>query len=136
DEEDRTAREEAGLDKVEEKLERKRRKAGEASPTVPPAAFTPGDDLTPGEEQAPTIEPEVVEPVPVKPRFRDRLTKARSRLAGVVGSLRKAKIDDDAWDELEEALIGADVGIEPTQELLDHLRARVADEGLTEGGQL
>jgi fused signal recognition particle receptor len=73
---------------------------------------------------------------PVKPRFRDRLAKARSRLAGVVGSMRRGAIDDDVWDDLEEALIGADVGVEPTQELLDHLRERVKAEGMTEGAQL
>ena len=84
-------------------------------------------------------EPELAEPdvaEPVKPRFRDRLAKARSRLAGVVGSMRRSSIDDDIWDDLEEALIGADVGVEPTQELLDHLRERVAAEGMTEGSQL
>ncbi|MEZ5141346.1 MAG: signal recognition particle-docking protein FtsY [Acidimicrobiales bacterium] len=72
----------------------------------------------------------------VKPRFRDRLAKARDKLKGTFGALRKAKIDDDAWEELEYALIGADVGIEPTQELLEHLKGRVAEEGLTDGEQL
>ncbi|MBI2704301.1 MAG: signal recognition particle-docking protein FtsY [Actinobacteria bacterium] len=132
DEEAHAARREAGLEGVEEKLERKRRRQGEepelgaAAPSASPAAPV----------ATPEAEPEIVQPVPVKPRFRDRLAKARSRLAGVVGSLRKTKIDDDIWDELEEALIGADVGIEPTAELLDHLRDRVKAEGLTEGGQL
>jgi fused signal recognition particle receptor len=73
---------------------------------------------------------------PVKPRFRDRLAKARDKLKGTFGALRQAKIDDDTWDELEYALIGADVGIEGTQELLDHLKARVQAEGITDGEQL
>ncbi len=78
----------------------------------------------------------VVEDAP-RPRFRDRLSKARSKLSGMVGALAgRSKIDEDAWDEIEEALIGADVGIEPTQDLLDHLRAQVKEQGLETGDQL
>jgi fused signal recognition particle receptor len=88
-------------------------------------------------EAAPPIAEPLVEEVPVKPRFRDRLTKARGLLSGYVGSIvGRAKIDDETWDELEEALIRADVGIGPTAELLEHLRARVKADGLTDGAQL
>ncbi|WP_208029499.1 signal recognition particle-docking protein FtsY [Rhabdothermincola sediminis] len=88
------------------------------------------------EAEAITVEAAPVE-VPVKPRFRDRLAKARGLLAGYVGSLvGRSTIDAETWEELEEALIRADVGVEPTTELLDHLRARVKDEGLTGGEQL
>jgi len=74
---------------------------------------------------------------PVKPRFRDRLTKARSKLAGMVGALTgRSKIDEEAWDEIEEALIGADVGLDATQELLSHLRTQVTEQGLETGDQL
>ena len=94
--------------------------------------------LAPPAGEAPAVE-EVVEEAPeapVKPRFRDRLGKARERLSGVFGALRKATIDDETWDDLEAALIGADVGVEATEELLEHLRGRVAAEGLTEGSDL
>jgi len=79
-----------------------------------------------------------VEPAaPGRPRFRDRLGKARTLFSGYVGSiLSRPKIDDQTWDELEEALIRADVGIEPTTELLDQLRATVAAEGITDSAQL
>ncbi len=90
-----------------------------------------------------TGDPPVVEPVDAQPEdaprpgFRDRLSKARSKLSGMVGALAgRSKIDEDAWDEIEEALIGADVGIEPTQDLLDHLRATVKEQGLENGDQL
>jgi len=73
----------------------------------------------------------------VRPRFRDRLTKARSALAGAFGSIGgRRRIDDETWDELEEALIRADVGVAATQDLLDHLRSRVKADGLTDGEQL
>src|SRR4029079_17427652 len=75
--------------------------------------------------------PEVV--APVKPSFRDRLTKGRSAFAGAFGSvLSRSKIDDDTWDDLEEAMLRADVGVGPTTELLDAVRGRVKDEGITE----
>ncbi len=98
--------------------------------------------VAPAEAEAVVAEAEAIlaeapPEVPVKPRFRDRLTKARGLLSGYVGSLvGRGKIDDESWDELEEALIRADVGVQPTQELLDHLRTRVREEGLTEGAQL
>jgi fused signal recognition particle receptor len=98
--------------------------------------------VAPAEAEAVVAEAEAIvaeapPEAPVKPRFRDRLTKARGLLSGYVGSLvGRGKIDDETWEELEEALIRADVGVQPTQELLEHLRQRVKDEGLTDGQQL
>src|SRR5688572_27610552 len=43
------------------------------------------------------------------------------RIAVLLG---RTQITDDLWDELEELLIGADVGAETTDELLERLRAR------------
>ncbi|MDQ3897859.1 MAG: signal recognition particle-docking protein FtsY, partial [Actinomycetota bacterium] len=86
-----------------------------------------------GTREAPIeeAEPEAAAP-PVKPRFRDRIGKARGLLAGYLGSVRsRAKIDEETWDELEEALIRADVGIAATTALLDQLRAQVKAEGIS-----
>ena len=68
-----------------------------------------------------------VEPVEVAPpSFRDRLGKARSALAGALGSIRSRSVmDHETWDELEEALIRADVGVATTGELLAAARERV-----------
>jgi fused signal recognition particle receptor len=75
-------------------------------------------------------EPEAA-PVVERARFRDRLGKARSQLAGYLGSvLARTEIDDDTWDELEEALIRADVGVTATTDLLERLRERVRTEGI------
>jgi len=47
-----------------------------------------------------------------RPRFRDRLGKARAALSGAMGSIAgRSKIDAETWGELEEALILADVGV-------------------------
>jgi len=121
-------------------LEPPKRKEKAAPPKAPPARpVTP----PPSEVLAPPEEPEVVAPpepeavpevvAPVRPSFRDRLAKARSAFAGAVGSvLSRSRIDDDTWDDLEEALLRADVGIGPTTELLDAVRARVKDEAITD----
>jgi fused signal recognition particle receptor len=72
-----------------------------------------------------------------RPRFRDRLGKARAAFSGAMGSIAgRSKIDAETWDELEEALILADVGVGSTQDLLDHLRARVKADGLSNGEEL
>jgi len=86
----------------------------------------------------PTLQPEPLpepEPVvePVKPKLRDRLGKARSTISGFMGSvLAREKIDGETWDELEEALIRADVGVATTTDILDRLRASVDGQGITE----
>ena len=77
---------------------------------------------------APAAEPEVLE----KPRFRDRLGKARSLLASQLAGLRgRSKLDQEAWDELEEALVLADVGIVTTEALLQDLKQRARTGGLS-----
>ncbi|MGV3760465.1 MAG: signal recognition particle-docking protein FtsY, partial [Actinomycetota bacterium] len=87
-------------------------------------------------EEAPPVEegPPVVEEAPaVKPSFRERLTKARATVSGYLGSvLAKDKIDAETWDELEEALIRADVGVSATTDILDRLRATVKEQSITD----
>jgi fused signal recognition particle receptor len=70
----------------------------------------------------------VEEPVlPAEPAsYRSRLGKARGLLSGYLGAVRaKGKIDATTWDDLEEALIRADVGVGATDALLGDLRSRV-----------
>jgi fused signal recognition particle receptor len=125
-----------------------RRRTGgvELEPPRAPARRPP--QPRPVQPPAPTVEvepeaaaePEVVEAPPApapRPRFRDRLGKARSLLSGYVGSiLSRTDIDDDTWDELEEALVRADVGVAATQAILDDLRARVKAENITSSAAL
>ena len=68
--------------------------------------------------------PEPAEP----PTYRSRLGKARGLLSGYLGAVRsKGRIDAATWDDLEEALIRADVGVGATDALLDGLRTGVKD---------
>ena len=72
-----------------------------------------------------------------RPRLRDRLTKARASLAAAFTGVRaRAGITDESWDELEEALLRADVGLRVTTELLDGLRAQVKAKTIATPGEL
>jgi fused signal recognition particle receptor len=68
-----------------------------------------------------------------RPRLRDRLGKARATLTGALLGVRsRSGIDTDTWDDLEEALLRADVGVGVTDRLLGDLRGRVAAKEITE----
>ncbi|HEX6417146.1 MAG TPA: signal recognition particle-docking protein FtsY [Acidimicrobiales bacterium] len=81
--------------------------------------------------EAPPAEAAPVAP-PVRPTFRERLAKARGTIGGYLGSIRSRKVDDETWEELEEALIRADVGVATTQRVLDDLRAAAAAESIAD----
>lgn len=51
----------------------------------------------------------------------------------IAGLFDRAKIDESTWDELEELLISADVGVETTEKLLARVKKRVRDEKLSDG---
>lgn len=58
--------------------------------------------------------------------------RTRSLFSKAFASLRgRGKIDQDAWDELEETLLRADIGIKVTTQLLDPLRQRAKAGSLT-----
>jgi fused signal recognition particle receptor len=113
------------------------------APTVPPpraggtATLDRVDDatLTDDLEVVDVVEIELpVEVEPVRPAsLRDRLSKARNAFTGAVaGVLGRSGITEESFEDLEEALLRADVGIGVTTELLDGLRARVAAREITE----
>ena len=84
-------------------------------------------DAAPTVDSAPgTVEPAAVLGPPKTPELRDRMGKTRGLLAGYVRSLRaRSSVDESAWEDLEEALLRADVGVATTTVLLDDLRGRV-----------
>jgi len=73
-------------------------------------------------------------PVVAEPAsYQGRLGKARGLLSGYIGAVRaRARIDAGTWDELEEALIRADVGVGATDALLEDLRGRVKAGEITD----
>ncbi|CAM3354474.1 signal recognition particle-docking protein FtsY [Marinicrinis lubricantis] len=60
-------------------------------------------------------------------KFKDGLTKTRSAFVEKVEDLitRRKKIDEEFYEELEEILITADVGVGTVMELIDQLRKEV-----------
>ncbi|MEH0981141.1 signal recognition particle-docking protein FtsY [Micromonospora sp. CPCC 205556] len=79
------------------------------------------------------IEPPVVAPpLEVPEPTAGRLVRLRSRLSrsqnvfgkSLLGLLSRDHLDEDTWEEIEDALITADIGIEATREIVDRLRER------------
>ncbi len=110
-------------------------------PTAPPPKPARDEDVTGDSGDTLVAEPDtdvqIEQPVveaPVRPAsLRDRLSKARSAFSGAFGSvLGRSSIDSDTWDELEEALLRADVGLAVTDGLLDGLKAKVKAKEITE----
>ncbi len=59
-------------------------------------------------------------------RLRSRLSQSQNALGkGLLTLLSRDRLDEDTWEEVEETLLRADVGVIPTQELVERLRARV-----------
>ena len=98
------------------------RDAAESGPAViaPPA---------PPREPAPAPAPEIEKPPPSAGRLvrlRDRLARSQSSVGSVLlGLLSRDRLDDDTWDEIEEVLITADVGVVPARQIVDDLRTKV-----------
>ena len=64
-------------------------------------------------------------------RLRARLARSQGSLGkGLLAVLGRADLDDAAWEELEDTLLAADVGVGPTTDLVDALRTRVRVEGI------
>jgi fused signal recognition particle receptor len=113
-----------------------------APPEAPPRPAAPEVEVeAPPETEAPPApeaeveappEPEVeVEAEPkVRPRLRDRLGKTRAAISGAL--TRRGKVDPETWEELEEALLLADVGMPTTLKILEDVQARAAIEKPTD----
>jgi fused signal recognition particle receptor len=67
-------------------------------------------------------------------RMRDNLGKTRSALAAEVQATLFVELDDETWERLEEALIGADVGARTTAKVVETLESE-AGSGDLEGGE-
>ena len=131
----RTDREDAGTEAAE---------APEAAaPDVPPATDAvpdvPTGVETPLDDTAGVAEPEapVVEPAPLSSfeRFRLRLGRSRSGLGGSITGIFSRGLTEESWEDLEESLISADVGVEASLEIVEGLRARAREEGVRTGEQ-
>ena len=95
--------------------------------TAPPAQRPPAQ--APPAAPQPTIE----KPPPSAGRMirlRARLARSQSGFgSALLALLSRDRLDDDTWDEIEEVLITADVGVTPARQVVSDLRTRVKVEG-------
>lgn len=91
------------------------------------------DELAAGADTA-TL-PGVERPDPVAgrlQRLRARLARSQSTLGrGLLTLLSRDRLDEQTWEEIEDTLLAADVGVAPTHELVERLRTRVRVAGVT-----
>ncbi|MFJ8940735.1 signal recognition particle-docking protein FtsY [Streptomyces sp. NPDC102365] len=87
----------------------------------------PDTSATAPAAEAPPVEVEVPEPTAGRlVRLRARLSRSQNALGkGLLTLLAREHLDDDTWEEVEDTLLTADVGVQPTQELVERLRERV-----------
>ncbi|TYR65309.1 signal recognition particle-docking protein FtsY [Streptomyces parvus] len=91
------------------------------------------DAAAPVEEEAPVAEAPEAPALEVPEPTAGRLVRLRARLArsqnslgkGLLTLLSRDNLDEDTWEEIEDTLLTADVGVAPTQELVERLRERV-----------
>ena len=115
--------------------------------SAPPAAGTATVEAPPvevPEAEAPEAEAPAAEaPAAAAPPFEKpestgtRLVRLRERLAGsqsalgrgLLALLSRDRLEEDDWETLEDTLLTADLGVAPTQELVERLRTRLRVEG-------
>ncbi|KUL39810.1 signal recognition particle-docking protein FtsY [Streptomyces sp. NRRL F-4489] len=95
----------------------------------------PAAEAPVAEPEAPAAEPEApaAPAVEVPEPTAGRLVRLRARLArsqntlgkGLLTLLSREHLDEETWEEIEDTLLTADVGVAPTQELVERLRERV-----------
>jgi fused signal recognition particle receptor len=104
--------------------------------TVPSDVDTvtpPDDTLVEGAERLPAP-PERPEPAAGRlVRLRSRLARSQSALGkGLLGLLTRERLDEDTWQEIEDTLLTADLGVAPSRELVERLQTRVRVEGVAD----
>ena len=97
-----------------------------AGPPVqaPEAELATGILVEPPVIEAPALE--VPEPTAGRlVRLRSRLSRSQNAFGkGLLGLLSRDHLDEDTWEEIEDSLITADVGVDATREIVDRLRER------------
>ncbi|MVO89939.1 signal recognition particle-docking protein FtsY [Streptomyces sp. p1417] len=94
-------------------------------PVAEPSASAPVVEEAPA--APPALEIETPEPTAGRlVRLRARLSRSQNALGqGLLTLLSREHLDEDTWEEIEDTLLTADVGVAPTQELVERLRERV-----------
>ena len=89
--------------------------------------------------EEPATTPEPTEPVEeIEPaggrlgRLRGRLSRSQNAIGqGLMGILSAGDLDEDAWEEIEDTLIMADLGTAVTMKVSESLRDKIAERGVS-----
>src|SRR5918996_796998 len=119
----------------------RRRGVPEAPPRVEPESTEASSEEavqeTPTVREAPTITEPAPAPVEVvRPSLRDRLTRSRKFLTDRLADALHGAPDDETWDDLEAALIQADIGVATATRIVDDLKGVARDRRITEAEEL
>ncbi|MEU9854428.1 signal recognition particle-docking protein FtsY [Streptomyces sp. NPDC047974] len=116
-------------DEAETPREEPRRTVEEVGLPAAEAPEAPEAEAPAVEEPEAPAAPEIEVPEPTAGRLvrlRARLARSQNSLGkGLLTLLSREHLDEDTWEEIEETLLTADVGVAPTQELVERLRERV-----------
>jgi fused signal recognition particle receptor len=110
-------------------------KPATAAPARPaPAPVAPVEQPPSTADDEDTAALDAAAPVEVeRASFRTRMSKARGAFTGAFLGIRgRGGITQDTWDDLEESLLRADVGVRVTDELLSGLKARVKSKEIAD----
>ncbi|MGE5133694.1 MAG: signal recognition particle-docking protein FtsY [Gemmatimonadota bacterium] len=120
-----------------------RRRGVPPAPPAPPAPPPRAPEAEEGAGAAPAeVLPPVTGPPPVveaekPPPMAGRMVRLRGRLARsqtgfgsvLLGLLSRDTLDDAAWEEIEDTLITADLGVAPARQIVEELRTQVRVHG-------
>ena len=103
----------------------------------------PADELEPTPDQSPdtpaTPASSIERPEPVRgrmERLRERLASSGSLGRAILGVLSRGQLSAADWEEIEESLLIADLGLEATDTLMEALKRRVAVESVTDEARI
>ncbi|GAA1812946.1 signal recognition particle-docking protein FtsY [Planosporangium flavigriseum] len=112
----------------------------EAAPPVPPVEAAPPAPPVPPVEVPVEVVPPIETPAPTAGRLvrlRGRLSRSQNVFGkSLLALLSRDRLDDDTWEEVEETLIGADVGVAATTEIVGRLRERARVLGTSSASEL
>lgn len=119
------ATEQASQDVVEAPAE----PAEQSEPAAEPA---PAEQPAPAAEPAPQPQEEIAPATGRLSKLRGRLSKSQNAIGqGVLGLLTAGDLDEDAWEEIEDTLIMADLGTNATMKVTELLREKITERGVS-----
>lgn len=107
--------------------------AGAAAGTAAPAEAEETEASVIETEPVPESQLDDIEPAAGRiGKLRGRLSRSQNAIGqGLLGILSAGDLDEDAWEEIEDTLIMADLGAELTMKVTESLREKIAERGVS-----